>query len=491
MTQEEFIKLEAELRAGRLDIVKSTLEKIEKKKHPRPMVVKIANLARRAGYQRYALRLLRPIVRPEKPVVPAASSEEKLEYGASLLRLGLINECYEVLSNLDENEFPEVLLYKSFCLFETWDHDQAIPLLEKYVTLINGYQLLVGKSNLALAYVVEEQFQKGKQIIEDILESADPNSHKMLIGFTYQLYAELCIDQKKSEEALGYIKKAKDLQKDSNYRYSLHIDQLYAVTKLLKKETSQDGRRDLQKVRDLAAQKKSWEVLRDCDLFEAALNGDHEMAQKLFFGTPYENYRKRILRMFRQELIVPQTYTYCPLGKPSSPDDIFDIEKGLNLKSKKKLKTGQLLHKLITILASDFYRPFKLQTLFNLLFPGEYYDPAFSPAKIYDVIRRLEAWFSSNDIPMKIVSDRQEYFLKLEKPYGIKIHTALAIQNPIDAFLKQLRDGFPDEWFSTTDVMSLTRYSRSKAKRYLKECIDRGCLGVMGTGKFTRYTNKK
>jgi tetratricopeptide (TPR) repeat protein len=490
-SEEALNRLDVDLRAGKLETVKQALEKMESQKFPRPLLVKIANLARRAGHQRYAVRLLRSIVRAEKPIIPEASAEEKIEYAVSLLRLGGVAESFNILAELDGNKHPEILLYEAFCHFNTWNHGKAIPLLEKYVSSgsVTGYQLLVGKSNLALAYTVEMQFEKGKKVIEDILASADKKSQKLLVGFAHQLYSELLIGQRNEKQALVHLKAAEELLKDANYRYSLHNNQLSAVIKLLSPKTSEKGIAELKKVREIAAQKKLWEFLRDCDLYEAALTKNKEILTKLYFGTPFENYRKRLFQMYGEEVTFDADFIYCPLGKPQHENFCLDVNAGVDLKSGSKIGIGQLLHKLLVVLSGDFYRPFKLQTLFSILFPDEYYN-ASSPHKIYDLIRRLDAWFKTNGIPIKVISHREEYRLKLTNPYGLKIKPFVNVEGPMDKFVDHIKSAFKDEWFSCADVVKLTGFSRSKAKRFLREGIELNKIESSGQSKTTRYLIK-
>ena len=233
-----------------------------------------------------------------------------------------------------------------------------------------------------------------------------------------------------------------------------------------------------------------WEVLRDCDLYEATLTKNKEMIAKLYFGTPHENFRKRIQRLYGSEISFPKEYIWYPIGKPDVENCLLDIDLGIDMRSGAKVRPGQLIHKLLLILTSDFYRPFKLQTVFSLLFANEFYNAVTSPHKIHDLVGRLGDWFKKNKIPMKVTNPRGEYLLVFLKPYGIKTKPFLDFKNPLDAFIEQLKNKFNREWFISKDVVLLTGFSLAKVKRFLREAIALDKMNLAGQGKATKYSLK-
>ncbi|MDZ4660741.1 MAG: hypothetical protein SGJ18_03895 [Pseudomonadota bacterium] len=486
-------QLDADLRAGKLDPVKRKLEEIRYKKLDRPLIVRVANLARRIGYQRYAIRLLGPYVRPQKPVVPPASQEEQVEYAVNLMRLGVVGEAYKILISVDQKKNPDALLFQAFCLFNTWDYYTAIPLLEKYLrhSDVNSYQKLVAMTNLASAYTIELEFEKAELTLNKILSTADKNEQKLLVGYTHQIYAELSINRRRAAEAEEHIERAKKFLQNAHYRYGIYNSQWTAIVKMLSPKSVDEGKKLLKQVRNDALQKKLWEVLRDCDLYEATLTKNEEMVVSLYFGTPHEKFRQRILRIFKEKISLPENYIWHPNAKPSHEKYLLEVSLGLDKKSGSKLKFGQLVHKLLQILTSDFYRPFKVQTLFGLLFPDENYNLLSSPHKVYDLIARLRSWFKKNQIPLEVASTaRGEFQLETLKPYAINVKPFSHLKDAIEGFFEQLKSEFKGNPFTCKDVVMLTGYSRAQAKRLLHEAVELKRLILSGKGNTTRYLIK-
>src|SRR5262249_52584108 len=96
---------------------------------PREYRVKLAVLARRAGKPNLALRILAPIVRPERKLLFVPTDLEKAEYAATLSRIGAVDEALSLLNSLDGTKLPEVSAYKSLALVSHWRYAETIPLL--------------------------------------------------------------------------------------------------------------------------------------------------------------------------------------------------------------------------------------------------------------------------------------------------------------------------------------------------------------------------
>lgn len=483
-------KLEENLQAGQMETTKQFLDKISKQKIKRNQVAKVASLARRVGFHRLAIKLLAPIVCPKKPTSQVATDDEKIEYAVNLIRISLVNEAFIILSAIDEKKKPDVLLFKSFCYFVSWDYDKAIPLLKQYIKFesVSDYQKLVAQTNMAAGYISEVDFFNAEKILKNILTSADHVKNKLLIGYTHQLYAEYYINLDDSKKAQAHISVAHDFLRKTHFRYELYNLQWSAIIKMMSLNTLVEGQNLLNAVRAEAIQKKVWEVLRDCNLYEALLTQNSELLIQLYFGTPHEKYRQRIIKLNNKKINIPEYYTWLPMGKPSNENHLLDVIKGEDKFSVARLKLGGLTHKLLQILVSDFYRPFKLQTLFSLLFSEENYNITTSLHKVQDLIGRLREWFIKNSIPLDVVSTkREEFHLKFLKPYAIRLKIYNGLLSTLDYFLESLQKKFPDESFTVKDVMLVSGYSRAQAKQLISEALVSKRLVVFGVGRSTRY----
>lgn len=475
--------LEKELRAGRLKSVKERLEKLRYKKIPRAHLAQIANISRRVGHHRFALNMLNPVVRPQKPIYPATTNEELIEYSVNLMRIGVINEAYKILDSIKNQSIAEIYFNKALCLFNKWDYENAIPLLHRHLECnITPYQRLVTLLNLASAYVIESEFKLAAKILKQIFESANTTEQGLLVGYAHQTFAELAIHQRDIKSARKHLDLAQELLKDAHYRYALYNQQMRVVADLLEDSSSRNARLALKKVKETATTKKVWEVYRDCILYEAVLTQNSNLLYQIYFGTPLPAFRARALRLFNKKIVIPETYIF------GSKQRNFDVPSGVDNVSGAALKKGQLSHRLLQLLASDFFRPFKTEAIFSHLFPDEYFDLTSSAHKVYDLIGRLRSWFKENKIPLEITNpSRNEFRLLIKENYGIKQTLSHKLADPTDHFIAKLKSDFAKNWFTCRQVMISTNLSRASAKRYLKKAVDRAALSVSGTGSERKY----
>jgi hypothetical protein len=409
--------LEAKVRAGDLDTVKAELEKLRYEKIPRNFRVKLANLARRVGHHRYALSMLTDIVRPKSPIKPEPSLDEKMEYAVNLIRIGILPEAAKILNSLDENANPEVLQYQAFCHFGNWEYKLAIPLLEKYVdsAKTNPYQKLVGQVNLAAAYINEMKTEAAKSILSEIIKNADPEKNKLIVCAGHQMYAELLVNIHDIKNARIHLDQAKQFLKGAHYRYQLYNDQWNAIADL-------PNVKNLHKVKAVATQKKVWEVTRACDLYEAVYTQNEELLLKIYFGTPFPEFRKHLLKLYKTKVVIPEYYDWIPGKEPKNKKAYFDVAEGTDITTNITANKGKLTHKLIQLFASDFYRPFKVEAVFAHIFSDEIYNYEHSNHKIYEGISRARDWLKKNKVPLEIAnSSRGEFKLETTEPYFLRV----------------------------------------------------------------------
>jgi hypothetical protein len=482
--------LESKIRAGDLDSVKSELEKYRYEEIPRPLIVKFANLARRVGHHRFAISVLADIVRPRQPLHPAANNSEKTEYAVNLLRIGIVPEALNILNSLDSSANPEVLLYKAFCYFDNWDFALALPLLQSYCNRpeLSAYQKLVGQMNLATCYINEMQTSAAIEILSQILKNADPSQNKLMVGAAHQMYAELLVNVNDIAKARDHLRQSKELLQGAHYRYQIYNDQWNAIADLIGSSGSPSALMNLRKVKAIATQKKMWEVVRACDLYEALQTLNDELFLKIYFGTPYPEFRRRILKMYKKPIEIPEYYDWKLTDKIEDENNYFDIHDGKDSKSRAKLNEGKLIHKLLQLFTSDFYRPFKVEAVFSYVYPQEIYNFESSPHKIYDAMTRTRDWLQSHEIPLEIVSNsRGEFHLKASAPYFVRVKAERSISASSDFMLFKLKAAFAHTWFRRADATKILGSSEATVGRFLKSALDNKKLTSQGKGRATKY----
>src|SRR4051812_18319008 len=107
LKEEFFSEVDEWLRLGRPGVAAALLREIPLKEVRRTDSARFAALATRAGVPSIALRLLNPVVRPEKGKLDApATSQESVEYAAALQGVGAVTESLGILQSIDPERAP-------------------------------------------------------------------------------------------------------------------------------------------------------------------------------------------------------------------------------------------------------------------------------------------------------------------------------------------------------------------------------------------------
>ncbi len=481
-------KLEDAIKAGNLVLVHDALNQLKPGEIPANEVVRYANIARRAGYHRMAIRLLYPIVRNKSKSGKSPSNLEKAEYAMALSRAGALAEAHALLDEIPAN-FPERLLYKAFSHFASWDYHLAIPLLKKYLEdeSISHYQKTVAAINLADAYFTEGLYSEAQVLCNRLLEKLDSQKQKLNAGYLQQILGQIAVMEKDFEAATNHFSRVEELVGENHYRYYLYLRKWRAILQCLKKHTEPSSENLLIEVREEARRKNVWEVVREMDFYRAIIFSQRNLFWQVYFSTPYPHYRERMLKISGYAEVPPTTYDIPFNSDRGTPTQIFNIPGGCDESKDISLKKGQLVHRLLVILASDFYRPFRVETLFSLLFPDELYNIKKSSYKVHDTMSRLRAWFLENGLPFSIDEDDSQYRLRVSEPHILRVQVAKSADSNIDAFVAELKMYFPHTPFKIQDVINLKSHPRSTAKWLLTRAVSEGLLDRVGQGRGVKY----
>lgn len=476
------------IRTGRKDLARQTLRELMREKVPRDHALAIASLARRANEPSVGVRLLNPLVRAEGKVALEASPAEKAEYAACLIRIGAGEEALALLSALDGESHPEVLLYRTFALVSRWDYEASIPLLERYLShpAVTDYSRLVGKSNLAAAYVAQGRDDDADRLLAELLDETRRGGHTLLYGTAIELSARNAIarrDWGRAEEAIAEVERRFEGSADLNAFYARKWRCLVA---LFRDETKHEAVAMLRALRDEAARLEHWETLRECDRYEAVARHDVRLLTHVYFGTGHEAYRRSVLHEFGDGARVPDEYLWELAGK-ASPAKTLDLFEGRWAEREGELKAGQVVHRLFVALATDFYRPLRLAAVHYLLYPAEYFNPHSSPNRVHRAIHRFREWCAASAAPFRIDEKSSTYRLAASKACGIRIAHVSSLADAEKVRLDRLRERYGRRDFSTQEAVRALGSSRSAVQRLLKEAEESGSLARSGRGPRTRF----
>jgi len=481
MTEKDLGRLEEWLRAGQGLAVRKALRRVNARSLNEAVRLPLANLARRAGAPGLGLKFLHVRVRPSARHSPTASPNERAEYAASLSRIGAVDEALVILRELGPGRPAEAALYEAFSLVARWDYQGSLPLLEEYLkaSSLAPYQRAVGRANLAAALVHERK--DARPLLDELLEESRRESWNFLTGKLLDLRAEDAIYRRQWSTVEKALNDAEKFLENVGGTDSLFIRKWRAVARLRRPSGVAAGLTQLLAVRKDAFAARHWETIRQCDLFEAIATRKVNLFTHLYFGTPYESFRKMVERE-STGMAIPTTYEFS-LGRPLKNSIGINVHTGVCFPVGPRLKTGQAMHRMLEALASDFYRPARLARLHGQIFPTDYYNPFSSPEKVHRVIRRTREWLQTSKVPLEIREASGDYWI--QSP-GIRLRRE-QIRPGFSAPLHRLASLFGSHFFTATQAAQKLGLSRRSTIYLLSGGSTDGSLERTGSGRSTRY----
>lgn len=487
--------MDLKIRTRHIVEVRHEIDQLKGQQIPREYLVDLANIARRIRYESWGLQLLRPIVRAEVAVQPPPTIKEQTMYAALLIKIGAISEGLRILHDLNTVDHPDVLLYSAYAYLADWDYHKAIPLLKKYIhqSNLDEYQKCIAQVNLAASLVHVENHSESSQLLERLRSVCGQREWILLYSNCLEISAQFFLQQKAWREAEQMLDEAEKTG-GQHRQYVLFVEKWRAISKLMQKPLLDSTKNSLEKVRKIAMQQQSWEVLRDCDFYQAVYQKDRKLLTHVYYGTPFRPYQKRIETVFKENnWTLAKEYIWNIAGKASlrTYDLATAAEEGVS-----EMKPGQVPHRLLLTLTSDFYRPFMTGYLFAKIFPKEYFNSISSPDRIVQAVKKTRQWFINHSIPVGISVDDGQYRLMQQGPYGFlltKKAFALKKYHSIkqDIFFKKMKSVFLHKSFSIRQAGEVLQLSSSSIRTILNEAHKDGKVFISGRGPSVRYRFQK
>jgi tetratricopeptide (TPR) repeat protein len=449
---------------------------------PRSLLSRYANLVKRMGGIKYALKILNPVIRNEtsKPKVA-----EIIEYASCLTRLHLADESIELLSQIKNDPNPEIQFELAVAHVSKWEYQQAIPFFKKYMACsVSPYRKLVAELNLGAAYICTHELKRAQTILEKVTAS----DFTLLAGNAYELLGEIAVVERNFKKALEYLEKATNILSKTNDRYQIFVDKWIVIINLLKNGNTPAVLKQYNDLRPELTKHREWNALREIELFKAIALNDSKGIFDLYYGVPYPEFRKRILALWAKPLNVIDTYERKIGFGPIKDGNIFDVSQGKDLVTGHQLKPGQALHRLVQAFATDFYSPFTMTKLFSLVFKGMNFNPNTSPAQIYELIKRLNDWFAECKIPLEVLFGKAGYRLRAKEGYILRTQTNSSARSKLDVFLDSLVENGLTENFSLKMAQETLGLSRRTVARLLAEGIAQNKLTRQGQTRNATYS---
>lgn len=480
-------KIDKLIRAGHGAEAQHALEKLTKDKLARKDLTAASALAWRCNRPLVGIRLLNSIVRPSHRRPTQATEAERIEYAACLIKIGATDEALRLLATVEASYDPRRLLIEAFGYISQWRYQSALPLLSKYIASsgVTRYDKTVGKVNLAEALIHQGHDQQALSLLRELLHDASAQRLNLVLGKVLELSAQYWIFKKKYSEAEAYLDKAQKLLNESQSLDAFFVKKWHGLMEYSSKKGKGEAKATLDAIRADALERSHFETIRDCDRFEAIITKNGGLVQKLFFGTPFESFRDQLQADWGSPLASETHFIWQLSGAETSECslDLFEVSPAFAL----ELKPGQLLHRLLTTLCRDFYRPFRVATLHSYLYPNEFFNPTSSPARIHEAVKRLRVWLEKHKLKVEITEDSGTYRLSSAKPFSIKVPSPSQPQTKSSSFLKIVRDQWPARGFTVNELSKVLECSPRTALTYVKEAESEGTVVREGQGPKTKY----
>jgi hypothetical protein len=499
--------LERLVREGRHQETLLIIQDLKPKHIPRQHIFNIGKITRRAGNAMLSLKMLAPIFRSFLPLVTPLTDSEKVIYATSLSAVGLHREARSIFSAVDATKFPECHLFNAFTFFGEWKYDEATPLLKKYLESgqISEYMKIVGKINLVAVQIATTIYENLDGLIQEITEFTKRNNFNLLYGNILELTAQKFLNEGDFQKAVMASEEACNALGTSDGKYLFFAKKWSYISKLMLNPQDESNIAELRAFRKIALQNGHWEILRDCDLFEALATGNTRLLHYVVGGTPYEAFKTRAElvcsspiaianSLYRQFPENTRLYTLQELSDVTRARiiDIYDFSN----EEVKDLAANISIWELFNLLNCDFYKPISITQIFSELFPNEYFNPNNSEKRVANCVYRLRSWLKRNRWPFVITNKKNEFFLRYqEKPLKFaqpKVYLCIhRYKQTIDeCYLRSFEKFKSDRSFTAADLANFFRVSKWYALKLIKFANQRQWIATFGKGRNMSYRLK-
>jgi hypothetical protein len=463
--------LEELVRSGNLGEARRLLLAADAGKIPRRYACRVANLARRCGQFKIALRVLNPYV--EEKAGAGGNDLELAEYALTLGKLGAPAEALRVIRRVRPAACPKQPFYEALILFSLWEYSQAIPLIGAYMRNCAGdsYEWAVAAANMVAALTFSERLHEAEELCRRITESSRRQNFKYLLSSCLELSAQIRIAARDFAGASARLEESAREMADPDSLPGYFIRKWQAVAEVSAAPGESSIRR-LAAARAEGLRREQWESVRDCDLYLAAATGDSALFLRVYFGTPNEKYRGNMLKLFTPEGGIPSAHT---LFFPA------DQETG-NLLETREL--GKQALKLFGIVAADIYRPARVAHLFFSVFEESHFNPISSPNRVHQAVHRANAQLRKTNAPVQLENLATGYRLNFSAPAGLIYETQA---RTLPAPVLKLREKWPGGDFSAREAREHLGVSNGAINKILRGEIENGRMVVTGSGRFVKY----
>lgn len=472
--------LESLTKKGDTQQVSEIVDSLVLKRIPRPLAAPLAQICFRNSLYLQSLRVLNPIVSPTAPITPPPLATEIIAYATALMSLNMNREARVWLQKVDKQLYPEALLIESFTYFGEWNYQKTIPLLKKFSAnpRVSYYRQVVGKVNLAAAYVTSGMNMKAEALLLSLLSITRDRGFRLLQGNTLELLAQLEIQKKDYPKALEYLTQAKAVFPDSTSIYFFFVKKWERICLMLLNPESKQLITDCENLKEEVLKWRHWETARDVDLYIAFATHNLELLEKVIVGTPNPHFQKKVELLFGYKVTPPKV---LHLKTNEHPEHTIEFSAIIS-----KLNNSKYQSQLVSILTRDLYRPANLGLLFSELHPEESFNPVTSEKRILNQIYALNKTLSSMGDFFELRKDKMDFVFKIKPNVDFILTRFKNSYQPIPS-LKEKLYHLGSTPFNSSKLATLLACSQRKAQMLIKDLLKQEFIIPLNRGPRSTY----
>jgi tetratricopeptide (TPR) repeat protein len=489
-----YAKLDSLTIDGQHQESRKLLKSINPKKIERPWAVKFSEIAFRLNEPLFTLKALQNILFPENSFLSDATNKEKVIYSSALSSLGAFNTSLEILSGIDSEIEPEALFYTASAHVYQWNYLASIPYFKSFIRSksITPYRRLVAKVNLASAYIFLSDWDSAAELINETITECKTNNYSLLLGNCYELKAQFELFQGRYEEALNFLELANEILQAQGGFYLMFVEKwkIFCLCQLKRNQTEELKKFD--ELRNRAKSLSHWGSIREFDLLESIVSENEELFKKVIMGTTSESYRQRARRLYGKKIISRGKFSFTMYPEDNEKKSKDAADNLIEFDPYKKNGHGEALFEKPTllnvfdVLTQDFYQPSTIGMLFQGVFPTEKFNPFTSPARVLQLLRRLNHWFKAQNWPLEVKFIKSEFQLSALEPVVLSLRRGEKLSTYAGK-ISVLKEAFKDRSFTIRQVESSLEVSKETTERLLKEAFTNGDLTKQGKNRGLTY----
>lgn len=443
--------------------------------------------ARRLGLTIQALKALNKVVYPESKLTPSATQEELLSYALTLTSLGLKQQALQVYKSIRFNFNSDAILNYSYLLMNIWEYRLAAKNLRHFLKKFhneNNYKLFIAKINLTACNIAALEYDSSIAILNELIPELEKEKHYLLLGNCYELMGQCYFYNMNYEKAIKVLNRAHELLKNQKGRYLFYVKKWATLSKLYKNKNEIHSFNDIYHIKDEALAAKDWETVRECDYHLSILKKDVLLFKKVYFGTPFNGYRKKMRSHELYQKIGANKFLW-KIG-PINKNLTLDLSTGL-FTDNNNLPPGENIHKLISFLCSDFYKSFSMSEIFEGVFPSSVYNPQHSNNNVYQLINRTRNYLNAKKIDLSIKCNDHNYVLNSN--FGLLVEVEKKQKPPYKTkvYLDIIKKTHHFTYFDIQTAGKILNIPKSTCNYIIRDGLEKNLLRKYGQGKTTVY----